>query len=64
MNMEQWSTVDVANFLGVAPGTVRAYSSRGQMPQPDGKIGASPWWWASTIREWQRPGRGSRSDLK
>ena len=50
---EQWSVADVANYLGVKPRTVTAYLARDQMPQPDGRIGRSPWWWAETIRAWR-----------
>jgi hypothetical protein len=64
MGREQWTTADVAEHLGVAVGTVRSYAARGQMPPPDGVLGRTPWWWAATIRGWQRPGRGSRTDLR
>ena len=40
MEREQWTTAEVAAHLGVSVGTVRAYSSRGQMPPPDGRLGA------------------------
>ncbi len=52
MEREQWTTAEVAAHLGVSVGTVRAYSSRGQMPAPDGRLGRTPWWWAETIRAW------------
>lgn len=52
MEREQWTTAEVAAYLGVSVGTVRAYSSRGQMPPPDGRLGRTPWWWAETIRVW------------
>lgn len=59
---EQWSVADVAEHLGVSPATVRSYAARGQMPAPDGRIGRSPWWWSTTITQWDRPGQGRRTD--
>jgi len=50
---EQWSVAEVAAHLGVTPSTVTAYLSRGQMPQPDGRVGRSPWWHPETIRAWR-----------
>ena len=49
----QWSVAEVATYLGVRPSTVTAYRSRGQMPQPDGRVGRSPWWRPATIRAWR-----------
>lgn len=60
---EQWAVADVAAHLGIKASTVRAYLARGQMPQAEGRIGDSPWWYADTIRAWERLGRGHRSDL-
>jgi len=56
--MALWSVAEVAAYLGVLPGTVPAYASRGQMPQPDGYVGRSPWWRPETIRTW-RPQLGA-----
>lgn len=59
---DQWGITDIASHLSVAPVTVRAYLSRGQMPDPDGHIAGSPWWDADRIRDWDRPNaRGVRS---
>jgi len=54
-----WTTRDVADFLGIAPSTVRAYVARGQMPSADRRIGREPVWRPDTIRQWhsQRPRR-------
>ena len=49
----QWSVGEVAAYLGVKRSTVTAYRSRGQMPQPDGRVGRSPWWRPETIRAWR-----------
>lgn len=53
---EQWTTRDVAAYLGVKESTVRAYhspSSRSKMPKPDGQLGRTPWWKPETIRAWR-----------
>ena len=57
---EQWGYPEVAAHLGTAQSTVRKYAAKEFLPEPDGRIGGSPWWWADTIRAWheQRPGRG------
>lgn len=61
VDCEQWGISDVAHHLEVAAVTVRAYLSRGQMPEPDGHIAGSPWWDADRIRDWERPrSRGRR----
>ncbi len=48
----QWSVKEVADFLDVQEVTVRAYSTRGQMPEPDGRLGNTPWWKPETIIRW------------
>jgi len=50
---EQWSVAEVAAYAGIKPGTVHAYRSRGEMPQPDGYVARSPWWRPETIRAWR-----------
>lgn len=54
---------DIARMIGVKPQTVRVYRKGGELPDPDGFIGRTPWWWRSRIAAWQaaRPrasGRG------
>jgi len=49
----QWSVAEVAAYLGVAPSTVTAYKARREMPEPDGRVGRSPWWRPETIRAWR-----------
>ncbi|MGL5828805.1 MAG: helix-turn-helix transcriptional regulator [Angustibacter sp.] len=51
-----WTTQDVADFLGIAPSTVRAYATRHQMPEPDRRIGRMALWRPITIQRW-RSGR-------
>lgn len=58
----RWTAPQVAEHWGVSPSTIRAYAARGQMPQPDGRIGNSDWWLPETIKAWPRPGRGKRRD--
>jgi hypothetical protein len=53
MTATQWTIEDVARYLGVGTSTVRAYTARGQMPPPDGKLGRTPWWKPDTIRAWR-----------
>ncbi len=43
------SVHEVAERLGISDPTWRAYVSRGQAPQPDGRIGSTPYWLTSTI---------------
>lgn len=49
----------VAAHLGVTRGTWLAQRANGSAPDPDGKLGRSPWWYASTIDAWrlQHPAR-------
>ena len=48
----QWTSRQVAEYLGVARDTVNTYRHRGYMPPPDGKLGTSYWWWSDTITAW------------
>ncbi|GED96443.1 helix-turn-helix transcriptional regulator [Gordonia crocea] len=56
---------EVADRVGLAPGTINAYDRRGYLPEPDAKIGRVNGWLPETIDEWNRnrPGRGARTDL-
>lgn len=56
-----WAISDVAQYLDVAESTVRSYTARGQMPQPDRRIGSVSVWRPATIRRWheRRPRRGT-----
>ena len=55
------TTREAATLAGVTPASWRSYVSRGDAPQPDGRLGVTPWWRESTIRRWQksRPGQGA-----
>lgn len=54
MSDDQWSPADVAAHLGVQPKTVTGYLARGRMPEPDGRVGRTPWWRPETIRAWRQ----------
>lgn len=56
------SAEEVARRLGIAPRSVSAYVSRGDLPAPD----HGDRWSLSLIEEWQRTraGRGRRTDLR
>lgn len=58
---EWWTTSDVAAYLGVKVATVSAYRARGQMPEPDQKLGRTQLWRPKTIIQWceNRPGSGN-----
>jgi len=55
-----WTTADVADYLGVHPGTISSYRARDQMPKPDRRIGRSWVWAPATIKAW-RPGENEPS---
>lgn len=47
------STRQIAEQLGIAPGTWRVRVHREQAPPPDGMFdGRTPYWWQSTIDEY------------
>lgn len=56
---------DVADHLGLSINTVRGYSEKGMLPEPDALTGMGPravrGWLPETIDRWQanRPGRGN-----
>jgi len=54
------STAEAAEMAGVTAATFRTYVARGDGPKPDGHLGRTPWWKASTVRAWlkSRPGQG------
>ncbi len=60
----EWRIREIAQTLGVAESTVRAYRARpGQLPPADGEDRYGPWWLPETITTWaaNRPGPGNRS---
>jgi hypothetical protein len=64
MAKEQLDTAGVAARIGVATDSLRSMKARDPlfMPEPDGYIAKSPWWWSTTIDRWnkKRPARGER----
>lgn len=66
MPREQLDKQAVADRLGVSRETITKYVTperiaRYGFPEPDGRIGGSPWWWSTSIDAWQanRPGKGA-----
>ena len=66
MTVQYLGAAEVAARVGVAPSTISSYAARGQMPEPDVRIGPIAGWSSETIDAWagNRPGRGARTDLK
>lgn len=56
------STAQAAELAGIQPGTLRDYVSRGRGPSPV----VRGWYDRDAVQAWveNRPGRGSRTDLK
>lgn len=49
---------DLPALLGVSEQTPREWRHRGVLPDPDGTLGRSPWWWRSRIVAWWRDRHG------
>ena len=65
-----WTTEDVLTYLTeigkpIARDTWSSDVSRKQAPEPARRIGRTPVWKPSAVREWaaNRPGEGYRTDL-
>lgn len=65
-DLDRLTNEDAAALAGISPGTWRNYVARGRAPQPDGRLGRTPWWHRATIDTWvaARPGQGARTDLR
>lgn len=67
---EYYSSEDFAAHHGLDAGTIRGYRNRGYLPEPDVVIGVDPekrrhyGWKRETVENWERPGRGKRTDLQ
>jgi hypothetical protein len=61
LNLEEF-----AERRKLAPGTVRDYYADGRLPPPDSTHGPRkrPGWLPETVDNWERPGRGARTDLR
>ncbi|MDO5067429.1 MAG: helix-turn-helix domain-containing protein [Propionibacteriaceae bacterium] len=58
---------EIAVLLGLSKSTINNYRSTGRFPPEDGVVGGStPYWWPSTVRDWQRnrPGKGAGAGRK
>ena len=51
--MKRLTAREVAEAVGIAPSTFRAYVARGQAPKPDETIGRSAIWYDTTIARWR-----------
>lgn len=54
MSSAQWTISAVAQRCGVLPDTVRGWRSKGMLPEPDGRVEQTMWWWHSTIGTWMK----------
>lgn len=54
---------ELAAEVGVSPSTLRSYASRRQarLPDPDGRVGQSPFWKRSTVAPWVRQAKAARA---
>ena len=59
MKTKYLTTSEVAQQLGITRSTVAAYSSRGQMPEPDVVYGRTPLWKEVTISRWTKSRKGN-----
>ena len=56
---------EIAEMIGVTPGTLHSYITKGMLPEPDAEIGKgrgrTRGWLPETIEAWQatRPGSGN-----
>jgi hypothetical protein len=59
---DQLTWAEVAEMAKLPVQTVMTYRQRGALPEPDGYLGRTPWWYRSTIAHWLqvRPLRGQR----
>lgn len=61
---EEWTRFQCADHWGIKPDTWSGYVTRGQAPAPARHVGRTPVWDAETVRTWNRPGSGARTDLR
>jgi len=59
---DQLTWAEVAEMARLPVQTLRTYRLRGALPEPDGYLGRTPWWYRATIAHWLqvRPLRGQR----
>ena len=60
---EDWNRAQCADYWGIDPDTWSAYVSRGRAPTPYMHVGRTPLWDEDDVRDWPRPGQGTRNDI-
>jgi predicted DNA-binding transcriptional regulator AlpA len=67
-NDVQMDRQQFADYIGKPVGTIDTYRQRQRLPEPDGMLGRSPWWWRSSIDHWlktrPRPGYNAATHAK
>lgn len=61
---EEWTAAQCATAWGIKPRTWHGYVAREQAPKPVRHVGRTPVWDAEAVRNYPRPGRGARTDLR
>jgi hypothetical protein len=49
---DRLDTSAVAELAGVKPASIHRQRLRGTVPEPDGYLGRTPWWYRRTIERW------------
>ncbi|NEW42738.1 hypothetical protein GV794_02025 [Nocardia cyriacigeorgica] len=68
--IQYMSSDDFAKAHGLDAGTIRRYKHDGRLPEPDAVIGTGKdkrqhhGWLPETVKNWQRPGQGTRTDIR
>lgn len=57
MPARYYSQNDIAQAMGVQPGTVRQWVLRGKLPEPSAVVGRSKLWTGEKIETWLNAGR-------
>jgi hypothetical protein len=61
---EEWTATQCADAWGIKLKTWHSYVAREKAPEAVRRIGRTPLWDAAEVRDWPRPGRGARTDLR
>lgn len=61
---EEWTAQQCADVWGIKLKTWHGYVARDQAPKPTRHVGRTPVWDPDEVRDYPRPGRGARTDLK
>ena len=60
------SREELAQRLGMATASLGTYLARGELdkvPEPDGRVGRSPYWYEISVKRWEREHPGAREEL-